>query len=67
MHKISRHEGVDEAIAWLEAERKRRDQEDGWKETDAIRALRTSISCLRALDKTLNDAEAFANQHCICN
>jgi len=67
MHKFSRHEGVDEAIEWLEAERKRRDEEDNWQETEAIKALRTAISCLKALDATIDQAEKFANMHCNCH
>ncbi len=67
MHRISRHEGVDEAVAWLRDELRRRDIADNYADTDAAKALRTAISSLMALDEILDQAEVFANMHCNCH
>jgi hypothetical protein len=58
---------VDEAIEWLQSEITRVNRENGWKETEASKHLRTATTCLMALDTIIDDAERFANMHCTCN
>lgn len=61
--KISRHEGIDETIAWLGAEWQRLCAESKGQETEALKHIGHAHSALKALDVVLDRAEVFANQN----